>query len=135
MQAAIFGTWHWKQILNKISDSNHFQGSFASANDPADTNQTRLFELFDEIDENKDGFLDHMELLNTLIKADVDITSGLVKMLIQSADDNNDGLISREEWEVLIKRMRTSSTSSRKSLSSERGVKRKVSRHRVMAHA
>ena len=54
--------------------------------------------MFDEIDVDNNGHIEHDELLEALFnKTNMKVNSEMVKLLIWSADANGDGLISRDK--------------------------------------
>ena len=94
---AVFGTWHWKKTLKQLGASS---GSLHS--------EAKLFAIFDEIDGDGNGHIDHEELLTVsyLMQLDNRTTARAIRMLIRSADQDDDGVISREEWDAMVARLR-----------------------------
>ena len=115
VRAAVFGTWQWKKVLNKLMESERFQ-NLGSVTDPGNEKPSYLLDLFDEMDDNGDGVLEQEELFNALMQANIHVSMSMVKMLIQSADEDNDGHISRQEWEHLVQKMSTESSGTRSTI-------------------
>jgi Ca2+-binding EF-hand superfamily protein len=63
---------------------------------------SQLNQMFDEIDTDHSGFLDQAELHAALCTHDVKIGCQLVTALTCTLDQNNDGLISRDEFLQLV---------------------------------
>jgi len=93
---AILGTWQWKEILQKLDKE---EGD--------DLTTDKLIKIFDKIDAegNKDGTIDAEELESGLKRARVSMTNYNMKTLFRAADDDGDGLIDRDEWENLCKKI------------------------------
>lgn len=99
VRAALLGTWIWKIAVTnlKISSDLFDKQSGAKTSDDA------LLAIFDEIDDDSNGFIDIHELLLAFLKADPDITADEVKLLFQSVDTDGDGKLSRAEWAIMVK--------------------------------
>ena len=65
----------------------------------------RLLDLFEELDDDGNGYIDPNELLVGLLRCGVSIKSSQIQVLVNSADSNNDGLIDRDEWAVMVRKM------------------------------
>lgn len=98
---AILGTWQWKKTLRQIGDGASVAGSVG---DPV-TGEERLKQMFDDIDDDGNGEIDHDELLNYLMQMDRRTTARAVKMLIRSADQDQNGTIDRREWEKMVQKL------------------------------
>ena len=61
-----------------------------------------LLKIFDEIDTDGSGSVEEDELYFALKKAGMKVSKRIVKAMMASADENNDGEISKEEWDTLI---------------------------------
>ena len=61
-----------------------------------------LLKLFDDFNTDGSGSVDEDELYFTLKKAGIRVSKRIVKAMMASADENNDGEISKEEWDKLI---------------------------------
>lgn len=92
---AVFGTWKWKNVLKKLHT-----GDGALTED-------KLMEIFDSIDQQGDGNgeIDADELRDGLKSAKVQMTDYEIRTLFRAADDDGDGVISRQEWEDLAKKV------------------------------
>lgn len=60
--------------------------------------KAELGKLFDSIDEDGNGTIDESELKHALEKAGVHMSHMDLKSMINSADENHDGKISKEEF-------------------------------------
>ena len=98
-KAALMGTWQWKHIFEQVAKS--------SGVDPNHVRVTQedFLEMFDELDDDGNGFIDQNELLVGLLKNNITISSNQIKILVNTADENNDGFIDREEWAVMVRKM------------------------------
>ena len=118
VQAAIFGTWKWKKVLGKIHTSmlneivddgkevgTTVSSSVGAGDSKLELTKMALLQLFDHIDTDGSGAIDSDELLEALVKANVKMSAYEIKTLFKAADDNQDGEISKEEWEVLVSKM------------------------------
>lgn len=90
---AVFGTWKWKKMLEKLDTED---GALT---------QDKLMNIFDLMDDNGDGNVDADELEYGLRRAKVRIKDYQIKRLFRAADDDGDGVIDRAEWEELSKKM------------------------------
>jgi len=90
---AVFGTWKWKKMLEKLDTE-----------DGALTHD-KLMNIFDLMDDNGDGNVDADELEYGLRRAKVRIKDYQIKRLFRAADDDGNGVIDRAEWEELSKKM------------------------------
>ena len=121
VQAAILGNWEWKRVLRRLQESGLLHdttdgggGIAVQVEDGKDNVKVTLVDMFDEIDVDNDGYIEHNELLEALLnKTNMKVSSKMVKLLIRSADANGDGLISRDEWTNLIEKIQSSSTNKR----------------------
>merc|ERR1711957_685274 len=86
---AVTGTWKWKQVLKKLDTSD------------GDLTKEKLIQIFDDIDADGDGSgdIDLDELVFGLKKANVVMKDYEMKTLFRAADEDGDGIITREEWE------------------------------------
>jgi uncharacterized membrane protein YoaK (UPF0700 family) len=114
VQAAIFGTWKWKKVLGKIhtsmlndivDDGKEDGGAADVVEIKLELTRTALLQLFDHIDTDGSGAIDADELLEALIKANVKMSAYEIKTLFKAADENQDGEISKGEWEILVFKM------------------------------
>ena len=95
---AIFGTWQWKKTLRQMGGGTETGTGAVEA-------VIRLKAIFDEIDNDGNVEIDHDELLTYLLQMDKRTTVRAVKMLMRSADKDQDGRISREEWEQMVQKL------------------------------
>lgn len=101
---AILGTWEWKKTLKKISKD--MPSEHSGHGTPETTRKERkLFRMFDEIDDDGNGHIEHDELLRYLMRMDKKTTARTVKMLMRCADQDDDGVISRAEWEQMVQKL------------------------------
>jgi hypothetical protein len=98
IESAICGSWKLKKAMRRLSESLPGRECDAAM-------KSRLLDMFDEIDADKNGQIEPDELLSCLLKADIKITAKGVRVLIQSADEDGDGLINREEWDNICEKM------------------------------
>lgn len=93
---AMFGTWHWKRALE------HLQSNF----DPGTLDDPKNMEkLFDVVDKDGSGHIGPDELIAALVAAGFHVGRRNIRVLMQHADKGGDGLISREEWGLLIQEL------------------------------
>lgn len=104
VKAAIFGTWKWDKVLQQLH-----QGMGGGM----ELTEAALCDLFDEIDDDGNGEIEPDELLTALLKADIVMSPKMVRMLIQCADEDGDGVIDRAEWEQLVRKMSASLTTKK----------------------
>ena len=88
---AIFGTWQWKRALHKLS-------SHTNSSTDNNTERERLLQTFAKVDANGDGQITPDELLDGLHEAGVAPSVKEIRVMIQFADKDGDGMISKEEW-------------------------------------
>mmetsp|Transcript_7827 Transcript_7827/g.19176 ORF Transcript_7827/g.19176 Transcript_7827/m.19176 type:complete len:361 (-) Transcript_7827:168-1250(-) len=84
---ALIGNWDWRDVLNKIQPSGGKQ---------------EFLDLFDEIDDDDGGTLDMYELEKGLSDK---VSPEELKALLQAADADGDGEISKAEWEDLVREL------------------------------
>jgi hypothetical protein len=94
---AASGTWQWSAALSSLNVT----GRNAA-------HEESLMEVFDRIDDDGNGFIEEDELYIALKAAGMHITRKGLKAMIKVADDNNDGVISREEFCKLVRRQSSS---------------------------
>eukprot|EP00539_Tryblionella_compressa_P019527 CAMPEP_0178861502 /NCGR_PEP_ID=MMETSP0747-20121128/2312_1 /TAXON_ID=913974 /ORGANISM="Nitzschia punctata, Strain CCMP561" /LENGTH=522 /DNA_ID=CAMNT_0020528029 /DNA_START=89 /DNA_END=1657 /DNA_ORIENTATION=- len=113
VEAALFGTWKWKQVLGQIRTNltDAVENDDIEEDDDGDEESKRaratvkLIQLFDRIDADGSGAIDADELLSALLEAKVKMKPYQIRTLFYTADEDNDGVISRKEWENLIFKM------------------------------
>lgn len=65
VQAAIFGTWQWNEVLRQLHKSH----SLGRGNDEVDElTQSTIFGMFNDIDEDGNGQIEHAELLRATVQ-------------------------------------------------------------------
>mmetsp|Transcript_22051 Transcript_22051/g.33085 ORF Transcript_22051/g.33085 Transcript_22051/m.33085 type:complete len:402 (-) Transcript_22051:207-1412(-) len=90
---AITGNWKWDAMLNAMQSK---EGD--------EMDQEFLLGLFDRMDADGSGEIDEDELFEALKEAGLaGVTMKHVKFMMKAADDNGDGVISRDEWTALVK--------------------------------
>ena len=95
---AITGNWKWDVVLHALQKCN--QGDEGNSI----ISEQFLLELFDRMDADGSGEIDEDELFEALKEAGLaGVTTKQVKMMMKVADDNGDGVISRDEWTALVK--------------------------------
>jgi len=78
----------WKLALNKLKEIGN----------------GCLMQAFDNIDDDRSGTIDEMELANALSKAGLNISDADRKAMLAFADTDNDGSISKSEWSAMIQK-------------------------------
>jgi uncharacterized membrane protein YoaK (UPF0700 family) len=96
MEAAIFGSWKWKNAIRRLNESS---------NGGDGETESRLLDMFDEIDADMNGQIEPDELLDFLLKANIKMSAKGVRILIKCADEDGDGLINREEWNKICEKV------------------------------
>jgi hypothetical protein len=94
---AIRGAWHWRRTLHTLS--------FRSKQGGIPKSDAALREAFDNMDKDKDGFIEAEELYHGLQEAGLDASSlpkSTVDVMFEVADRNNDGRISFSEFQELV---------------------------------
>ena len=94
---AATGTWAWEKALDQLS-SRFLIVDEEGGNASGDF----LLKIFDEIDTDGSGSVEEDKLYFALKKAGMKVSKRIVKAMMATADENNDGEISKEEWEILI---------------------------------
>uniref|UniRef100_A0A6U0ENB9 EF-hand domain-containing protein n=1 Tax=Helicotheca tamesis TaxID=374047 RepID=A0A6U0ENB9_9STRA len=89
---AASGMWHWQKALNalNVTISERHKATKSYKHD--------FMEVFDQMDVNRTGSLGAEELYLALKASGMRITKKGAKALIDSADGDGDGKISKEEW-------------------------------------
>merc|ERR1712107_38916 len=92
---AASGNWHhqWQEAFDALRSING-RGKLNS--------RDMLLDIFDDVDKDRSGFLDKDELQDALAAVGLVISEEAIRSMITFADDNGDGLISRDEWDKLI---------------------------------
>jgi len=92
---AVTGTWKWKQVLKKLDTGD------------GDLTKEKLMQIFDNIDADGDGSgdLDCDELIFGLKKAGVKMRPYEMNALFRAADDDGDGMVTRDEWRALAEKI------------------------------
>jgi hypothetical protein len=97
--AASMGTWMWKRIRNQIVEKGMrtwTRGGTHMESLEFDKSQ-HLSRNFDHINQEEDKITEQ-ELLEALHAAGVNISKKSVKVLMRSADGDNNGSLSKDEW-------------------------------------
>ena len=71
-------------------------------------NEADMLTLFDQLDQDHNGSLDRTELEEALKKAGIDVNFVQVELMMRSADVNDDGKISKQEWIEICQRLSSS---------------------------
>eukprot|EP00977_Amphora_coffeiformis_P005920 scaffold1253_cov146-Amphora_coffeaeformis.AAC.3 len=93
---AIFGTWAVKKTLRRLGSLEDGGGA---------AGEERLKNMFDTIDCDGNGEIDHDQLLQYLMQMDKKTTARAVKMLIRSANKDQNDTIDREAWHRMIQKL------------------------------
>uniref|UniRef100_A0A7S3P4L0 EF-hand domain-containing protein n=1 Tax=Amphora coffeiformis TaxID=265554 RepID=A0A7S3P4L0_9STRA len=93
---AIFGTWAVKKTLRRLGSLEDRGGA---------AGEERLKNMFDTIDCDGNGEIDHDQLLQYLMQMDKKTTARAVKMLIRSANKDQNDTIDREAWHRMIQKL------------------------------
>jgi PAS domain S-box-containing protein len=97
---AMLGNWKWDKVLQQMASSvNKGSGSTALS----DLTPEQVDQVFDEIDDDQSGEIDAEELYHALNKMGIKITMKCVGQMISVVDENDDGVIDREEFRTLVK--------------------------------
>lgn len=96
VKEAIMGTWKWKKAMTKLQDA-------FSSRDPLltgdfCTEEEQLGAIFDQIDVDNSGTIDAEELVMALQSVGIDTTEREGLRMMQYADTDGDGTLSRDEW-------------------------------------
>ncbi|CAB9499015.1 membrAne [Seminavis robusta] len=94
LREAMMGSWHWKRAISKLHMSLDQSGSFVNSL----TEEDKLKQIFDKLDLDNNGELDKHELLLGLREVGVNITERESEMMLQHADIDGNGSLSRDEW-------------------------------------
>lgn len=92
---ALMGSWKWKGVLKKLDSSD------------GDLTREKLMAIFDQIDQDGDGNgeIDLDELTFGLQKHKVQMKSYERTRLFRAADEDGDGVITRDEWRTLAEKV------------------------------
>lgn len=88
---AMTGSWKWKTVLKKLNNSD------------GKLTKEKLLHIFDQIDQEGDGngVIDLDELTSGLQMAGVKMKPYEMARLFRAADEDGDGVITRDEWRHL----------------------------------
>mmetsp|Transcript_12495 Transcript_12495/g.17214 ORF Transcript_12495/g.17214 Transcript_12495/m.17214 type:complete len:196 (-) Transcript_12495:251-838(-) len=101
-QAAL-GTWHWQKALDALNITIHSKNE-------GHNSKVHFMEVFDRMDVDRDGIIDSDELYLGLKASGMPISKKGSQALINAADGNCNGMITREEWKRLVLRSRGDET-------------------------
>jgi len=92
---AALGTWQWKNVLQKLHSGD------------GKLTQEDLIGIFNKIDEEggANGKISADELRYGLKRAKVEMTDFEVETLFRAADDDGNGVIDKDEWDSLVKKV------------------------------
>ena len=96
VKEAIMGTWKWKKAMTKLQDAFSGRGSFITGD--FSTEEEQLGAIFDQIDIDNSGTIDAGELIMALQSVGIDMTEREGLQMMQYADTDGDGTLSRDEW-------------------------------------
>lgn len=96
VKEAIMGTWKWKKAMSKL------QGAFSERSSlligDSSTEEEQLGAIFDQIDTDQSGTIDAEELVLALQSVGIEMTEREGLQMMQYADTDGDGTLSREEF-------------------------------------
>jgi uncharacterized membrane protein YoaK (UPF0700 family) len=110
VSAALMGTWMWKRVMNQVVEKGmrtFTRGGAHMASSDFYKSQ-HLSDYFDHINQEGDEVTEQ-ELLVALHAAGVKVSKESVKVLMRSADEDNNGSLSKDEWKKVARACRTSS--------------------------
>lgn len=96
---ALLGTWHWKRVLQHLQETYPLEPSVLHC---GESRQRYVEHLFDSVDIDKTGYIGSDELIAALVDAGFRMKPANIQLLINHADKEGDGQISREEWMLLM---------------------------------
>jgi uncharacterized membrane protein YoaK (UPF0700 family) len=115
--AAVLGTWHWSQALDKLAqhttEISETQPDYDDDNaDIMLASQRRLDAVFDRIDTDHSNSIDLQELHVALKEIGIKISKRECAAMMKRADSDRNGTISRTEWHEIAQSCCQSSSSS-----------------------
>lgn len=110
--SAMLGTWQWDKAMSKlqVAFAQELTGDKRVAMGDTIAN---LDAIFDFVDTDASGEIDQDELFEALQTAGIKVTKREAVKMLQLADTDGDGTISREEWRILALNCQKRRTSTR----------------------
>jgi len=90
LHKAVFGTWKLKNVKKAMKSIENVNGT--------EITKQEFMDLFDDLDFDHTGDIDHDKLIDGLMKLCVKLTPHEFKMIFELADKDGDGKIDRDEW-------------------------------------
>ena len=96
VKEAIMGTWKWKKAMTKLQDAFSSRGPLLMGD--SSTEEEQLGVIFDQIDTDNSGTIDAEELVMALQSVGIALTEREGLKMMQYADTDGDGTLSRSEF-------------------------------------
>ncbi len=93
--SASYGYSQWREARHALKLNN---------------NEKEMIELFNKLDVDNSGFIDKEELEKALTEAGMALNSFQLTFMMNSADENEDGQISKDDWIAICNKAMADST-------------------------